>query len=64
MSEMQLVAEGLRFPEGPVAMADGSVVVVEIDLASPCRPAFGHLAPRWRTGSAVLRAVDLVATTR
>ncbi len=25
-----LVAEGLRFPEGPVAMADGSVLLVEI----------------------------------
>jgi gluconolactonase len=28
--EMELVAEGLEFPEGPVAMADGSVVVAEI----------------------------------
>jgi gluconolactonase len=28
--ELQLVAEGLEFPEGPVAMADGSVVVAEI----------------------------------
>src|SRR5215467_2089412 len=27
---MQQVAEGLHFPEGPVAMADGSVVLVEI----------------------------------
>jgi gluconolactonase len=27
---MQQVAEGLQFPEGPVAMADGSVVLVEI----------------------------------
>ncbi|GAA4549469.1 SMP-30/gluconolactonase/LRE family protein [Pseudonocardia xishanensis] len=27
---MELVAEGLRFPEGPVALADGSVVLVEI----------------------------------
>ncbi len=26
----QLVAEGLQFPEGPIAMADGSVVLVEI----------------------------------
>ncbi|MDB5713966.1 MAG: SMP-30/gluconolactonase/LRE family protein [Sphingomonadales bacterium] len=26
----QWLAEGLRFPEGPVAMADGSVIVVEI----------------------------------
>src|SRR5688572_15795019 len=27
---MQVVTEGLRFPEGPMAMADGSVVLVEI----------------------------------
>lgn len=28
---MQLVASGLRFPEGPIAMPDGSVLVVEIE---------------------------------
>lgn len=28
--EMQVVAEGLEFPEGPVAMEDGSVLLVEI----------------------------------
>jgi gluconolactonase len=28
--EMQLVAEGFQFPEGPIAMADGSVIVTEI----------------------------------
>jgi gluconolactonase len=28
--DIDLVAEGLQFPEGPVAMADGSVVLVEI----------------------------------
>ena len=28
--DMQLVTEGLKFPEGPMAMADGSVVLVEI----------------------------------
>ncbi len=27
---MQIIAKGLRFPEGPVAYADGSVVLVEI----------------------------------
>jgi gluconolactonase len=27
---MEIVAEGLEFPEGPVAMADGSVLVAEI----------------------------------
>ena len=30
MVEWSTVASGLRFPEGPVAMADGSVIVVEI----------------------------------
>lgn len=29
--EFKLLAEGLRFPEGPVAMNDGSVLVVEIE---------------------------------
>ncbi len=28
--DLELVAEGLEFPEGPVAMADGSVLVAEI----------------------------------
>ena len=28
--ELELIAEGLRFPEGPVAMADGSVILTEI----------------------------------
>lgn len=28
--EMRVVASGLRFPEGPVALADGSLLVVEI----------------------------------
>lgn len=27
---MEIVAEGLRFPEGPIAMPDGSVILVEI----------------------------------
>ena len=28
--EIQLVAEGLKFPEGPIAMQDGSVILTEI----------------------------------
>jgi gluconolactonase len=31
MSEMRQVADGLQFPEGPIAMNDGSVLVVEIE---------------------------------
>ncbi|HEY3683113.1 MAG TPA: SMP-30/gluconolactonase/LRE family protein [Streptosporangiaceae bacterium] len=30
MSELRLITDELRFPEGPVAMDDGSVIVVEI----------------------------------
>lgn len=30
MVELELVAEGLEFPEGPIAMADGSVILTEI----------------------------------
>ena len=30
MAEVRIVATGLRFPEGPVAMADGSVILGEI----------------------------------
>jgi gluconolactonase len=29
--ELRVLAEGLRFPEGPVAMADGSILLVEIE---------------------------------
>jgi gluconolactonase len=28
--EIELVASGLKFPEGPIAMADGSIILVEI----------------------------------
>ena len=31
MAEWTTVADGLRFPEGPVAMPDGSIVLVEIE---------------------------------
>jgi gluconolactonase len=30
MAQVEVIAEGLGFPEGPVVMADGSVIVVEI----------------------------------
>ena len=40
MAEIRIIADGLRFPEGPVAMADGSVVLGEIAGAAghPRRP--------------------------
>jgi sugar lactone lactonase YvrE len=28
--DIELVCEGLQFPEGPIAMADGSIVLVDI----------------------------------
>jgi gluconolactonase len=39
--EVQEVATGLRFPEGPVAMPDGSVVLVEIERGTLSRVAAG-----------------------
>lgn len=35
--DFEVVAEGLRFPEGPVAMADGSVLVAEIERGTLTR---------------------------
>ena len=39
MDNAHIVAEGLRFPEGPVALPDGSVVVVEIEAGRVTRVA-------------------------
>ena len=35
--DFEVVTEGLQFPEGPIAMADGSVVLVEIRRQTPTR---------------------------
>ncbi len=32
MADIRILASGLGFPEGPVAMADGSVILGEISL--------------------------------
>ncbi len=37
LEDVTVLAEGLDFPEGPVAMADGSVVLAEIDSAKITR---------------------------
>ena len=37
MPELKEIATGLRFPEGPVAMSDGSVIVTEIDAGKITR---------------------------
>jgi gluconolactonase len=34
---MELIAEGLRFPEGPVFMADGSIILTEIEAGQITR---------------------------
>ncbi|MDH5291819.1 MAG: SMP-30/gluconolactonase/LRE family protein, partial [Acidimicrobiia bacterium] len=36
---MRTIAEGLRFPEGPIAMDDGSVLLVEIERGTLSRVA-------------------------
>ena len=43
--EFRTLAEGLQFPEGPVALADGSVVLVEIAAGAVTR-----IAPDGRRG--------------
>jgi gluconolactonase len=37
MSDIRVIATGLSFPEGPVAMADGSIVLVEIERQTVTR---------------------------
>ena len=44
--DFEIVAEGLRFPEGPIAMADGSIVLVEA--------ARGTLSRVWRGRTEVI----------
>jgi gluconolactonase len=39
MPEMHEITSGLQFPEGPIALADGSVVVVEIKRGTLTRVA-------------------------
>jgi gluconolactonase len=37
VSDLELIASGLRFPEGPVCLADGSVLVVELESGTLAR---------------------------
>jgi gluconolactonase len=39
MAEFQIVTEGLRFPEGPVAIPDGSIILTEIEAGRITRVA-------------------------
>jgi len=50
MTEFTEVASGLRFPEGPVAMADGSVLVVEM---------FGKCVTRVETDGTTTKVADV-----
>ena len=45
MPKVREITRGLQFPEGPVAMADGSVLVVEI-----ARRCVTRVQPRRRQG--------------
>ena len=43
-TEVRIIAAGLEFPEGPVALADGSVLVTEIAVGTLTRVAGdGHI---------------------
>jgi gluconolactonase len=49
--QLELVAEGLKYPEGPVAMADGSIVLTEIEAGRVSRVAAdGKITPVADTG--------------
>ncbi len=57
MAEFELIADGLRFPEAPVVMDDGSVIVTEIEAGRITRcwtreGLFGrpHRTHRYRNG--------------
>src|SRR3954452_8351634 len=51
MAELKVIASGLRFPEGPVAMPDGSFLVVEIERRTVTRiAADGALSVVSQTG--------------
>ena len=43
MTELTVVAEGLRFPEGPIAMPDGSIILVEIARGTLSRVVDGEI---------------------
>lgn len=49
MPEFEVLAEGLQFPEGPIAMPDGSVILVEIKR--------GTLTRVWNGNSEVIAAL-------
>ena len=57
-SGMRILAEGLEFPEGPVAMPDGSLVLVEIERETISRVAADgkvSVLARWAAARTVWR---------
>lgn len=48
--ELRILAEGLKFPEGPIAMPDGSVIVVEIARGTLSRVCDGVIEVIAETG--------------
>src|SRR6187401_3296972 len=61
LADVKVLATGLRFPEGPVALADGSIVLVEIEggRVTRVRPD-GAVETVGRTGGGIER-VDPVS---
>src|SRR3546814_5717011 len=53
--EFELIADGLRFPEAPVVMDDGSIIVVEIEQ--------GRITRCWPGGRKIGRAHVLTPVT-
>ena len=43
MAQIREIASGLQFPEGPIALDDGSVLVVEIKRGAPGQTYFKYL---------------------
>ncbi|WP_255406572.1 SMP-30/gluconolactonase/LRE family protein [Caulobacter sp. B11] len=62
--DIELVAEGLLFPEGPIAMADGSVILTEIQAAEAQPDHPDGKRRRWRRPAAVPTARPSVRTGR
>ena len=55
MNDLTVLAEGLRFPEGPIAMPDGSVILVEIARGTLTRVVDGETEVIAELGGARVR---------
>ena len=59
MAKIREITSGLRAPEGPVALKDGSVLVVELKGVTLTRVALDGLPPNYKGGS--IQRVDLAS---